>query len=273
MLRLDWASSVTGTSVMTEFELLKRVHAAGVLAPEPFALIDADNPIGAPFIIVSQIAGATCGDIFQPPDSEKIALQLAQQFAKIHAIPLVDLDGLPTIVEREYGREKLKVSFDEFCAIYDQLGVENPLIVELIALIEQSLPKIEGPKTLVHSDLGFHNFLIDGETLTAILDWELAHLGNPANDLGYIRGDIEKMTPWPKFMAAYRDAGGAELSEIELDFYFLWSLFRLYCLLLRARAGIIGGQVQDVAVARVCVDAVPRLLETIATGVRRMNAK
>jgi aminoglycoside phosphotransferase (APT) family kinase protein len=271
VLRLDWASAVTGTSVVTEYELLKRVHKAGLKVPEPFALVEDDNPLGAAFIIVSRLPGAPLGDIFQPPISESIALQLAEQFGKIHSIPLSDLEGLPAITEREYSADQLRETLAELCAVFDSLGDKNPIIVETIDLIEEGIDSISGPKTLVHSDLGFHNFLVDGENLSALLDWELAHFGNPANDLGYIRGDIEKMVSWHKFMVAYRAGGGPDLTDEEIDFYFLWALFRLYCLLLRARAGLVAGLVQDVSVAQVCADSIPRLLETLAKGIVRIK--
>lgn len=273
VLRVDWASAVTGTSVVTEYDVLKAVHTAGLKVPKPYALIDNDNPLGAAFMIVDRLSGSPLGDIFEPPKSESIALELAEQLGKLHSIPMSELSHLTLIEEREYGETLLQEKFNELNGTFNSLGDQNAIVAKARDIIETQLSTISGLKTLVHSDLGFHNFLIDDGKLSAVLDWELAHFGHPANDLGYIQGDIVKMVSWDTFMAAYFAAGGPKLSSKEIDFYFLWSLFRLYCLLLGAREGIKMGLVQDVAVARVCLDSIPRLVETLANGITRITSR
>jgi aminoglycoside phosphotransferase (APT) family kinase protein len=109
-----------------------------------------------------------------------------------------------------------------------------------------------------------HNLLIDGEDLVAILDWELGQIGNPAADLGYIRGWVSQVVPWQRFMAAYHDAGGPPVSTHTLDFYTLWCGVRLYCLLLQARAGIAQGVVCDTEIAYAYAQFLPLLLRRIA---------
>ena len=63
-------------------------------------------------------------------------------------------------------------------------------------------------QALVHGDYNFHNLLFDGDRLSAVLDWELSHVGHPAEDLGYIKQTAEQSVAWEDFMAAYRDEGG-----------------------------------------------------------------
>lgn len=271
VLRMDWASAVTGTSVVAEYDVLKAVHEAGVKAPAPYALVDAENPLGAAFMVMERLPGSPLGDIFEPPSSDTLALELAEQLGKLHSIPIASLSHLSLLEEREHGAASLQEKFDEFNGIFESLGDQNPIAAKARDMIRERIPTMAGPKTLVHSDLGFHNFLVDNARLSGVLDWELAHFGHPANDLGYIQGDILRMVSWDKFMDKYRTAGGPAVTDNDVNFYFLWSLFRLYCLLLRAREGIKLGMVQDISVVRVCADSTPRLLETLAIGIRRID--
>jgi aminoglycoside phosphotransferase (APT) family kinase protein len=272
VFRQDWASAVTGTSVATEFELLGKLHALGILAPPCFHYEPAGNPLGAAFMIVGRLSGKVEGDIFQPPAAPPLALQLAAQLGLLHACPLDMFEGISSISERDFGAEQLVPRLQEFRAIYTAFGQNVAVIKDAFDWLEANVSRVGGRRALVHGDLGFHNFLVDGDNLTAILDWELAHYGNPAEDLGYMRGDIERMLPWGDFMAAYDKAGGQPVSVFETDFYFVWGLVRLYCLLMQARAGVKAGMVQDIAVVRVCVDAVPRLIKTLASGMAQIAA-
>jgi len=55
--------------------------------------------------------------------------------------------------------------------------------------------------------------LIEGEHLTAVLDWEFLHLGDPAVDLGLVRVYAEEFMQWEEFMRLYRAAGGVPVAE------------------------------------------------------------
>jgi aminoglycoside phosphotransferase (APT) family kinase protein len=75
-------------------------------------------------------------------------------------------------------------------------------------LLSHPLPA-DRPRRLVHGDVGFHNMMMRHGRLAAILDWELTHLGDPAEDIGYIRAPMLKpLMPWNEFVAAYVAEGG-----------------------------------------------------------------
>jgi len=102
------------------------------------------------------------------------------------------------------------------------------------------------------------------------LDLELAQIGNPAAVLGYIRNFIEKMTGWDSFMAAYAEAGGPAIPESILDFYTLWCSVRLYCLVMRTRAGVAMGMIQDTETTYACAHFIPKKHHLISQGLRRI---
>jgi Phosphotransferase enzyme family len=75
-------------------------------------------------------------------------------------------------------------------------------------LLSDPLPA-DRPRRLVHGDVGFHNMMMRDGRLAAILDWELTHIGDPAEDIGYIRAPLLKpLKPWDKFVATYVAEGG-----------------------------------------------------------------
>ena len=272
ILRQDWASSVTGTSVAPEFEILRRVHAAGIRVPEPLLLEAGTEAMGSPFLLVSALKGVQNGDLFEPPASETLGLQVAEQLGRLHGMGDAPFIGLPGVVQRGFGRELLRAELESYRAVIAQFGEPSLSIDMAIAWIERHLERVSGMSCLVHGDLGFHNFLVDGERLVALLDWELAHLGHPAEDLGYIRGWVEKMLPWSRFLDAYHAAGGPDSGTFAIDFYTLWGGVRLYALLLQARAAIVGGHLRDCEIALCCAHLIPVLVHRLSQQLRAILA-
>lgn len=272
VVRQDWASAVTGTSVVTEFELLKRVWEFGIKVPQPLLLESSAEPLGAPFIVVARMPGAGQGTIFDPPLSEKLALQVATELGKLHALPVADFDALKVPTEA-YRAEQLRSGLAGFRGLQEKLGLPRPMIAIAMDWLERNVDRVDGPRAILHNDLGCHNFLIEGEDLRAFLDWELAHVGNPGADLGYIRGWISKMVSWDKFMATYHAAGGPPISDITLDFYTIWCGVRLYSLLIQARAGVAMGVVRDTEVTFAATAFMAQQLDHIGTQLQQVLAR
>lgn len=273
VLRQDWASSVTGTSVVPEFEILRRVHKAGIRVPEPLLLEAGTEAMGSPFLLVGAVIGTQVGDLFDPPPSEALGLQLAEQLGRLHGMGDAPFVGLPGVVERGYSVEQLRTELASYRAVMAQFGEASVTVDLAVDWLERHLERVRGARTLVHGDLGFHNFLVDGQSLTALLDWELAHLGHPAEDLGYIRGWVEKMLPWEQFLTAYHRAGAPDSGPFAIDFYTLWGGVRLYALLLQARAAIVGGHLRDCEIALCCAHLIPVLLHRMSRQLREILAR
>ena len=65
-----------------------------------------------------------------------------------------------------------------------------------------------GRLCLLQGDVGLHNMLIDGDRLTALVDWEAATIGPPARELAAVWLAATALMTWPEFVDAYRAAGG-----------------------------------------------------------------
>jgi aminoglycoside phosphotransferase (APT) family kinase protein len=271
VIRRDWASAITGTSVVTEFELLKRVAAAGLKVPKPYILEGDADLLGTAFLVMQRMPGKPYGDVFHPLESEALAFDLARQLAGLHNLPAEDFDALGVPTEA-YTKAQLEQGLAGFREIYRTVGIKSPTIEIALEWMAREIPRVDGARALSHNDLGCHNFLIEGETLVAILDWEIANVGNPAADLGYVRNFVKKMTSWDRFMAAYKAAGGPKISPHTIDFYTVWSGVRFYCLLLRARAGVSMGMVHDTEITYAAADFIPQEEHLISQELRQILA-
>ena len=86
--------------------------------------------------------------------------------------------GLPALVAAEIDR------WETFYR--NSAGAPDPLIEVGFAWLKANIPRAEGPLTIVHGDAGPGNFLYRGGRVCAVLDWELAHLGDPHDDLAWV---------------------------------------------------------------------------------------
>jgi aminoglycoside phosphotransferase (APT) family kinase protein len=99
----------------------------------------------------------------------------------------------------------------------------QPLLAGLFAWLRARAPERTLHPVVVHGDLGFHNLLVDGHHVTAVLDWERAHVGDPMEDLTYLRPSIEPVFSWDRFLERYAEAGGHVVVDAELErFYDVW---------------------------------------------------
>lgn len=270
ILRQDWASSVVGTSVVPEFEILKRMHGAGLRVPKPLLLEAGSEAMGAPFIVVGCIDGKAEGDIFDPPPSEALACDVATQLGQLHGMGTAPFEGLPGIVPRASTAEQLRAELATYKAVIVQFGEPSATVEAALAWAESAIGDFPGARSLVHGDLGFHNFLVHRGELSALLDWELAHLGNPAEDLGYARPWVERMIGWDRFLAVYREAGGAAIDPNVIDFFSVWGSLRLYFMLLQARAAIVSGMLRDFEITMCSAHFIPYVLNRISRDMRKI---
>jgi aminoglycoside phosphotransferase (APT) family kinase protein len=229
VLRVDRAVSATqAPSVIQEFEILRRLHAKGMRVPEPLLKEIDPGPLGAPFILMSRVAGAPASGLLGPPRSKNVARELARELAILHSIPLAQFDGaLPSCVIP--AEVDALAELDTFERTWRDHEPEPSMAMNfgLKWLREHIALATQGAPALTHRDPLFHNVLAEDEHLSALLDWEFVRVGFPAEDLGWIRASVSRAMPWPEFMKAYTDAGGSNVSAEEVDFYSVWASVRL----------------------------------------------
>jgi aminoglycoside phosphotransferase (APT) family kinase protein len=268
IFRQDWQGGATDTTVAGEFTLLECVCAANICAPRPLLLEKGSTNVGPPFILLERLPGKIAGSLFTPPLSSALALQLAEQMGRLHSLPQENFrDVVPDGTKSPEQRYEM---LDAFRQTHAKIGIRSCIIDTAIEWLGKHLGDVGAALCLTHNDLGFHNFLTEGEHLTAILDWELAALGHPAADLGYVKPFVELMLPWRDFVLRYQQAGGWRVDPRVLRFHTIWNAVRLYGLIMQARAALVSGHVSDVEITYACADQTMRLLLALGGELERV---
>jgi len=190
ILRRDPAASLIETERSTEYRAYQAFHKLGLPVPEPVALELGSDALERPFFIMAEVENCTTGSIMSPdpfgPNREKIGRQFFTVMAKIaaadpKAVGLADFEGAKDVGKtamHEVARWEKVVDEDE--------REPQPIVRAALRWLKRNPPPPAQKISVVHGDYRTGNFLVDDEgNIRAILDWEMAHLGDPLEDLGW----------------------------------------------------------------------------------------
>jgi aminoglycoside phosphotransferase (APT) family kinase protein len=202
-------------SLKNEFEVLEAAFEAGVKVPRPIRYIE--DLDGREAFIMERLEGETIGRRVVRMDlPAELPLQLADELAKIHAIPR---ERLPFLEEARL--ERMVVELDD-------VGEPHPAIELGLWWLRENRPPPRTP-VVSHGDYRIGNVVVDEDGLVGILDWEFAHVDEPVRDLGFglVRawrfgvddkrlGGIADVEP---FLERYNERTGFEVRPEELDYW------------------------------------------------------
>ncbi len=168
----------------TEARLFRVAGAAGVPEPEIYHVLAPEDQLGSGFIM-EWLSGETLGArINKLPELAEIRPRLAfecgQILARIHDIDPVKT-GLSEHLARLSTREVVLKMWHE----YKAFETPQPMIDYTARWLLDHLPEADDQR-LTHSDFRNGNLMIGPEGVVAVLDWELAYIGDPVRDLGWI---------------------------------------------------------------------------------------
>jgi aminoglycoside phosphotransferase (APT) family kinase protein len=185
VMRRDPASSLIDTSRAAEFHVLGRAFAAGLPVPEPLHLDNEGRDLGAPGFLMREVAGGRAASPFEPEPYGQAAPRTGEALfgalGRLHsivpdaadraALPVQDASGRLAHWKAEIAAHKLR---------------PEPIAQAACRWLEAHIPQPSGPQAIVHGDFRSGNFLVDADNqLLAILDWEMAHVGDPMEDLAW----------------------------------------------------------------------------------------
>jgi aminoglycoside phosphotransferase (APT) family kinase protein len=272
VMRRDLAEPVIDNDchrVDIEYALIRAVHDRGFPAPEAL-WVDTEHPLlpGGNFLIMRRALGIAGGSVFTAKG--QIPKDLVQTLAKIlvllHALP--PMPKLATLTDSLNGElwnlpvdECVKRYIGGFRALFErEAHLPSPALASLFGWLLENVPSMQGRPVLLHGDIGFHNFLFDRGSLTAVLDWEFAHLGDPAEDLAYACNTLGSALDTQEFLAEYREAGGAPVDAARLRFFRVWGQVRNACAANLITAKFAGGRLSDLKLALLPHVYIPQFL-------------
>ena len=186
VMRRDPSASLIDTSREVEFHAIGRAHAAGLPVPRPVHLDASGVNLGSPGFVMTEIAGGRACNPFEPgaygANAAVTGVALFTALGQLHALepdaadraalPFMDAAGRLAHWKAEIDRHRLR---------------PEPVADAAWRWLAANVPAPSGPPTLVHGDFRSGNFLVDADNrLLAILDWEMAHLGDPMEDLAWV---------------------------------------------------------------------------------------
>jgi aminoglycoside phosphotransferase (APT) family kinase protein len=224
VIRKNLPINPTARSVAEEFPLLSAVWAAGTVPIAQPLWLEADAAVfGTPAMAVSMVDGNgdVAGWASDPAKTRRFADDLARAMAALHRLPVDQVFG---------GRAKGKTTEELVASEIDRWYTDwrtwriqpRPIMEAVYAWLKANIPAPRADAAIVHSDIGFHNLLIDDGRVTALLDWEFSHPGDPAEDLVYARPFIEQVIDWEAFLERYEAHGGQRPSAAAERFYAVW---------------------------------------------------
>jgi len=236
----------TAHDVAREGRIMAAVGATDVPVPRVLGIEGSGHVLGRPFVVMAHVAGIvldTAEDAAAVPAHERrsLGLDLARVLARLHrvepaVIGLGDLARTDAFVARQLRRftrqwRPVEPALDaRFAAVGERLAARRPAA--------------EAPARLVHGDYRVGNVLAAGGRVAAVLDWELATLGDPRSDLAYLLNnwvDAAEAADGPiasaiaaggfgtrgEVVDAYEEALGAPVERAEVAYFRALAAWRL----------------------------------------------
>ncbi|MFL5625798.1 MAG: phosphotransferase family protein [Ktedonobacteraceae bacterium] len=250
-----------------ESSLLRKIHPVFPLAPMPYTFCNDLTILGVPFYVMERRKGIVINASF-PPDvtptsdlCQNISAMVVDTLVQIHAIDWRGA-GLDELGHPEgFLARQVKGWIERyFRAQTDDI----PQVQPLTSWLAEHIPASPAP-TLIHNDFKLNNMLLDAHNLAqpvAVLDWEMATIGDPLFDLAVSLGywvnaedPVELQTVLPTvttvpgfinretFMQLYAQKSGRDLSSMQ--FYMTFAYFKLAVIIQQIYARWKKGQTQD----------------------------
>jgi aminoglycoside phosphotransferase (APT) family kinase protein len=206
-------------SLRDELAVLEAAHEAGVKAPRPYGYIP--DLAGREAFVMERLEGETIGRrIVQKEEltraREALPVQMAEELAKIHAIPAERVSFLP--------QSRLEQMADEL----EEVDEPHAAIELGLQWLRENRPPAR-PLVFTHGDYRIGNLVVGEGGLVGVLDWEFAHLDDPVRDLAFslVRawrfgvpekrlGGVGEVGP---YLERYNELTGLDVRPAELDYW------------------------------------------------------
>ena len=203
-----------------EAALIRAARRAGLAVAE--VVVDDDgSTLGTAGLVMDHVDGESLPRRVladeQFADARRVLVgQVGAFLAGLHAI---DPDDVPGLTHSDV--------LADMWAVYDLVGGGSPVFEKTQAWLEANRPATTAP-TIVHGDLRLGNLIVDRGGLAAVIDWELAHLGDSLEDLAWIcvkawrfggTGEVAGIGSIDELVTAYEEAGGEAVDRAALHWW------------------------------------------------------
>jgi aminoglycoside phosphotransferase (APT) family kinase protein len=201
-----------------EFRVIEAAAAAGVPVPRPIAFEPEGGRLESTGFLMEHVEGASVPPRVLRRDEledarRALPAQLGTALARIHSIDAGSIPGVPTVD----GDPAITA-----CAWWeealDEIGEPSPAVETGLRWLRLHPPPAPVRECLVHGDFRLGNLIVAESGLAAVIDWELCHSGDPAEDVGWLcvrswrfgneEQPVAGVGSLDELLDAYEEAGG-----------------------------------------------------------------
>jgi aminoglycoside phosphotransferase (APT) family kinase protein len=218
--------------VVRQGRIMSAIRETGFPVPRIVAQSSDPAVLGRPFLLMERVTGTQADVAAQTVDARSLAASVVTTARRLHSIPIGQAgigDEEPTTLREELHRWSRLMERVPAELVAGGIGLHQ--------VLRAQIPD-EQPPTLVHADFHMGNMLFDGADVVAVLDWEIAEIGQPLLDLGCLctvavrRRFGEDTVPGGRLdltVADYLDLYG--VGEDEMRWYIGLSLYKYAAIL------------------------------------------
>jgi aminoglycoside phosphotransferase (APT) family kinase protein len=261
--RRDPPASLLESNAALEFELYSALAGSGVPVPQVLWMEHDGQALERPCFVMERLPGTSDGtgqafaSLPEWADTRPLVTkQHAEILARIHAF---NIDKLPSLdrpataaasAEHEIARWERTMRAD--------MLEPQPTFEMAFNWLKRHIPPPPKRLALVHGDYRTGNFLIDKSGITGVLDWEMAHAGDPLEDVGWLcmkswrllRDErIGGICTREEFIDLYEKAGGAPVDPASLKFWDVFSNVKFAIIFITGTKSIVQGKTADITLA------------------------
>ncbi|MGE2714121.1 phosphotransferase family protein [Mycolicibacterium litorale] len=210
--------------LQVEAEIMAELHRHGITVPR---VIDAHPDRQA--VLLERVGGETWFRLIKDPDEQvRTARDFIAKLAALHRIDAAELT-IPSLGPAGPVADHVRAEIAAMRRRVDAYTKPAPLLRFCIDWLDRNVPDYDGPTVMVQGDTGPGNFMYAAGEVTAIVDWELAHFGDPMDDIAWLslRTVQDTFTDFPARLAEYEQLSGHRVDEDRVWYYRLFAETRL----------------------------------------------
>jgi aminoglycoside phosphotransferase (APT) family kinase protein len=223
-----------------EYRIISALWPTAVPVPEPYAFCPDTGVTGAPFYVMGFVPGQALPgreELESVPNDLRplVSASHIDALAELHRLDPDEI-GLGDLGAKEdYLGRQLRAWYRSWTSSAEAARYDDPRVHELHDFLERHKPSQSVAK-VAHGDYGLHNCLVDDAGhVTAVLDWEVATLGDPLADLVYLLNrwmgvsELAGYLSVDEMVERYQDRSG--ISVTNLDYYIAFNYWKAACII------------------------------------------
>lgn len=223
-----------GSDIAKEFHIIRLARKCGVPVAEPLWLEDDASQLGYRFMVSRRAVGKTYGthfgsdSAFSPETIGPIVDSIISTLVTLHQVKIDPKDAdvqashlkdwLPYASVTEATRYCVTEYLPKLIRLTDvQL---TPQLRRVLNWLARNVPEVDEPAVITHLDYGFNNIMFDGTRISAVLDWETSHPGDPAADIAWTHH--QNLAPYmsmDELLHRYQAGTGRDISAYRLAYW------------------------------------------------------